>query len=254
MKKILISLKHLSELIFNAKRHIRNHSDLMLMYLGIWKTARIGLIEPAVINIRKNSTDHYTVHEIVVRDDYLLRDTNLKGDVIDIGANIGVFSVYCAALFPKSRIFSYEPVPENYSALVTNTQKFRNVKTFRSLVLGKKGSGKIFISDENEGKHSILDNSGKEIIAKSTTLKDIFSKNKIKSADLVKMDVEGAEYDILYNTEDEVLSKIKRIHMEYHDSEENTGRTLADFLRAKGFEVKIKKAIFSNHGYLYCHR
>jgi hypothetical protein len=78
------------------------------------------------------------------------------------------------------------------------------------------------------------------------SLDQLFKQNHIEHCDLLKIDVEGAEYVILYGTSDETYAKIDRIHGEYHnvgDEEKFKIESLAKFLRKKGFEVKIKRKL-----------
>src|SRR3989344_3542063 len=73
------------------------------------------------------------------------------------------------------------------------------------------------------------------------SLKDIFDANSISVCHLLKMDCEGAEYEILYNAPDECFKKIKEIRLEYHNhesSQNNNGECLKNFLEKKGFTVK----------------
>jgi len=75
------------------------------------------------------------------------------------------------------------------------------------------------------------------------TLDDVFKKNKIDKCDLLKMDCEGAEFEIIYNASSECLDKIEEIRMEYHCFEEGqTVQKLIDFLKDAGFKLtKFKK-------------
>ena len=75
------------------------------------------------------------------------------------------------------------------------------------------------------------------------TLDQLFSRHSIARCDLLKIDVEGAEYEILLTTTDETFSKICRIYGEYHEFHPNKslmdGGTLSSFLRSKGYEVQL---------------
>jgi len=84
------------------------------------------------------------------------------------------------------------------------------------------------------------------------SLSSIINQLKLESCDLLKLDCEGAEYDILLNAPPVVLSKIRRIVMEYHDQiTKFTHQDLVEFLREKGFSVEIyANPVHGNIGYL----
>ena len=70
-----------------------------------------------------------------------------------------------------------------------------------------------------------------------TSLKQISHLISSSRIDFLKMDCEGAEYDILLNASDKTLGKIKKIAISTHDVEKYNGQILADFLVKKGFKV-----------------
>ncbi|NJR39752.1 MAG: hypothetical protein HC781_14175 [Leptolyngbyaceae cyanobacterium CSU_1_4] len=69
---------------------------------------------------------------------------------------------------------------------------------------------------------------------------------ELERIDLLKMDVEGAEYDILFTCPNETLAKIQRVVMEYHefDGEKRNRFDLARLLEAHGFHVVVEKGMF----------
>jgi hypothetical protein len=75
----------------------------------------------------------------------------------------------------------------------------------------------------------------------STSLDAIFAEREIEQCDLLKMDCEGAEYEILFAASDDTLRRIRRIVLEYHDWVVPFGhRDLARMLRERGFEVWVQ--------------
>jgi hypothetical protein len=84
------------------------------------------------------------------------------------------------------------------------------------------------------------------------SLADAFAMLEIETCDLLKLDCEGAEYSILFDTPRTVLELIQRIVMEYHDNVvQYTHRDLARFLDEQGFEVEtFQNPVHSYLGYL----
>jgi hypothetical protein len=71
------------------------------------------------------------------------------------------------------------------------------------------------------------------------------AEKNISKVDYFKIDCEGGEYDIFFNSGDEVFSKISKIGMEYHNlDEQNNVDKMKVFLESKGFEVEVAKGIF----------
>jgi hypothetical protein len=76
--------------------------------------------------------------------------------------------------------------------------------------------------------------------AAAVSLKDIFAKNKIPRVDFLKMDCEGAEYEILFNCQENILRKIDKIVIECHNTDKNKRLlSLKKFLEDNKFRAKI---------------
>jgi len=198
---------------------------------------------------RAKTKDRDIFAEIVLGNEYFTNEIELneKSVVFDVGAQAGIFSVFISD--KAGKVFSFEPVPQNFELLEENIRLNvleKKVKTFNLAVSGKKGKEKIFLSENNSGGHSVY-GKGKFVEAQTITLKDVFEENKLEECDLLKMDVEGAEYDIFYSLEEKYVRKIKRIAMECHkiDSEKKNTAFLVKFLRTKGFKVKERKSLYN---------
>ncbi len=70
------------------------------------------------------------------------------------------------------------------------------------------------------------------------TLDDVFERFDVKQCDLLKLDCEGAEYDILFAAREETLAKVRNIALEYHVGlEDYSPEELKTFLQRQGFEI-----------------
>jgi len=140
--------------------------------------------------------------------------------VIDIGANIGTTSLYLAKKFPFIKIISIEPIPITYMCLVRNinANMINNIIPLNFAVTSHENPIEIYVHYNGPaGASSIvteeLDNHEKLII-NSITLDQVFEFFNIEQCKLLKIDCEGAEYDILYNTK--ILTKVEYIRAELH--------------------------------------
>ena len=177
------------------------------------------------IALRPISTDFYTFKEVFVRDVYELDNiTGPLDTVIDIGSNIGLFSLRVAPLAKK--LVCVEPVSRNRIVAQHNFRLSGNSEKFSLhdlAVTRKSGENvRIFLSEKNEGGHSISQEhasqwgkTGYEDV-RTISLADLFEIEKVDRCSLLKCDVEGAEFEIFENAPLELLSKIDNLLMEVH--------------------------------------
>jgi len=191
-----------------------------------------------------------TFKEIFMDECYLAgleRDISPEATVVDIGANAGYFSLFAAAKFPHSRIFSYEPVPVNYAQLQHNRDlnSSKHIKCYSQAVAG--GSGEISLSFDTSDSFTTSatmfkpTNVGeKSLRVPCVSLQTVMDENGITKCDLLKMDCEGAEYDILYNCPGDYLQRIDQIAMEVHRGEKENQNidALEAFFRQQGFYTR----------------
>jgi FkbM family methyltransferase len=166
-------------------------------------------------------------------------EINSKDVVFDIGGHIGSFSIYASSKAKNGNVFAFEP-------LITNHKKFtRNIKlnNIKNIILENKGiastNGKrtfYTFTSKNSGTSSLYDGPNtKKITITTTTIKEVIKKNNIKKINFMKIDCEGAEYEILFNMPKNILSKIDKIAMEYHDIENHNHKELLTFFKKNGF-------------------
>lgn len=162
-----------------------------------------------------------TLKEVFYDGDYHPKATKAS-IVIDIGANIGTCSVYMSTLFPKSKIYSFEPDPNTFKLLKTNISlnHLSNITLINQAVSNKSGHT-IFYSCQANGLSSLNKTKLPYKVAKTqvvlTTIPDIMKKYQLTQIDVLKIDAEGAEFDILLKTPKFPFHLIKELILEYHD-------------------------------------
>jgi FkbM family methyltransferase len=167
------------------------------------------------IEVSGHPHDAITVFAIFVREDYGRVDPG--STVVDIGANIGVFSLFAIHCQAK-KVYAYEPNSKSFQCLVQNIQK-NNLKDVvvphRVAVTSKPGASVKFPIMSSMYNAIITDDSCSEYeIVETTSLKSII--DSARRIDFLKLDCEGGEYDILLNSNQEVFTYIASIRMEYH--------------------------------------
>ena len=156
-------------------------------------------------------------------DRYRLRDRHFnEGDVvIDIGAHIGLFSIYLAKRWPFLKVFAFEAFPTNYRNCADNLQLIESKMLVVPKAIGKDDRVLSMATDpQNSGGASVIVSTfeANGIVADiaSMTLHQVFSLHEIRSCKLLKIDCEGMEYEILFGAQ--VLDRVEYLVGEFHAS------------------------------------
>jgi len=169
-----------------------------------------------------------TVAEIFGRDCYRLAKVGLPPApvVVDIGANIGSFSLAVLNLFPVAEVAAFEASPAALLALQRNILANRasdRVRVHHVAVTGSSEPSSVWLNEHVgdlctssllESEDAGLESARVEVPARS--LSAILASYP-HGVDLLKMDVEGAEYDIIAGTPSHLLARVRCAVIEYHD-------------------------------------
>jgi len=167
----------------------------------------------------KNDTNSWApFYEVFIKNSYESDLVKLdKNDVVlDLGANIGMFSLFAAKKVKK--IYSVEPLPETYYNLTQNLKHFSNVETFNNAIFSKGGEIE-FNKNEVSGASSIFNkqHNFETVSVNAITFQDFISNNNIDRINYLKIDIEGAEFDLFENITEQFLeNNIDKIFMEVH--------------------------------------
>jgi len=231
-----------------------NKSDYQVI-----KTELLG----TTFNYRDGTTDSAVFDEVINGEGYEKFNyiINKPPVIIDIGAHIGVSSVIFKKMFPNSRIFAYEPCNDTFSLLKRNVEENGlDIKIFNNAVSGKEGSRELFLGNQSHfvGYSIVTDSINPSQIpeggsqkTEAITLQDILKDNDLEEINILKMDCEGAEYEIIYKTPKKILSNIDNIIMEFHEFSTNKDRfvKLQEYLQANGFIMQYKNIAETNTNY-----
>lgn len=163
--------------------------------------------------------------------------------VIDLGGHVGSFSVSVLKENPTARVCTYEPSPESFSALKRNIALNGledRCTIFQKAVAGVAGPRTLYMTEKSSANTLIDHRKGTEsVTVQCTTLDDIFSENHIETCELLKMDIEGAEFETLSAASDETLSKVRNIILEWHQKDGLHGeKDVLELLRKRGFSTE----------------
>lgn len=184
-----------------------------------------------------------------------------KATVVDVGANAGVFTLW-AVKSGAARVIAVEPSPSMCKHLARNiaSNHLGNVTVVQAACGGKTGEAVLYSRGE-DGLNSLY---CRDVLGSNfqpmcrvpvLTLEEIFRRYEVETCDFLKLDCEGAEYDILLNSAESTLRRIQMIAMEYHVGlNEHDPSELMTFLQAHGFHAEKTPLIDLEGGYLYATR
>jgi FkbM family methyltransferase len=224
-----------------------------LNYAGLLRTIETYRFRNGLIIKTKSLVDVTTIAVVFIKQEYGKIFPQAR-TVVDIGGNIGSFALYAAATGKNASVFTYEPEKENFTTLAENIRANHlegRIHAFPSGVGGVAGKRKLYLSESPY--HTLYENAeGQKFIEIScVTLKDVFEMNKLERIDLLKLDCEGAEFEILLNAPESCLQRIQEIRMEYHSRGGNKIADLRAFLEKKDFRMTRWKPEAENSGIIW---
>ncbi len=174
---------------------------------------------------------------------------NSKGTAYDLGANHGEFGSYLAGKFQS--VVCVEPNPQlNLSGLPSNVSVLRCAVGWPAARSWFKVSG-VDVYSSLAGETNQPPGGSKDMVQVDVrTLADLFERHPDGPVDFVKMDIEGAELDVLLSENADVLTRIKQLTVEFHDfiDPSTTPRVLAAIARMKTLGFAFFRFSVTNNG------
>lgn len=225
-----------------------------------------------IYHLNNYETD-FVYNEIFVNETYLKHGIKIETNatVLDIGANIGLFSLYIKQKYPNSKIYAFEPIPEVFQILTANlVEHEEHIKTYNYALSNKNematfhyypGFSVISGFHANQTRDAEIIMSGMQskynennmdmpaLVTKRLTqltsfqcqtisLAYFIQQEKISHIDLLKLDIEGAELAVIEGITQNDWLKIRQIVMEVHN--EIDLNKIISLLEQNNFELVVE--------------
>jgi len=202
-----------------------------------------------LLHYRPGSSDPWAIYSHLMkpraRDEYAPPPGLAREDVavvLDIGANVGITALYFAQVFPHARIYAFEPAPDNFAILEKNVASCDRIRGFNFALGARDATLELFASDNpaNFGGYSLHaagSDTSKRIPVPVRSVRTVLEELALRQVDVVKIDTEGAEFDILTAFPEPLLGSVKYIAGELHG---NRDFALLDYL-SRWFDIGLRK-------------
>lgn len=234
LMKLMIKASSLISLILQPIRRMRQKQKL----------AKIAQVNGLKLDAEGNLESLFTLEEVFIQRSYAdYFPFYKKVTILDVGAHKGYFSLFAFNnVLQGSTIIAVEPNGNNSSVLKKNLHQNQvsGVHVVHAAIHTSDEKIKLFTS-ESENHSLVVDTAKKNefTVVQGIQLATLMADFQVERVDFLKLDCEGAEYEVLYKLPKAIYEKIEVISMEFHDLKQtgSTALDLADHLMQMGYEI-----------------
>lgn len=160
--------------------------------------------------------------------------------IVDVGAHSGMFSMYARALNKAATIIAIEPEPNNLKLLGEHLKEnaIKKVTVVSGAFAGSNGARDLEISEDSHNHKLTYRMDAEKTISVESYDWEYLLKLCPKGIGLMKMDIEGGEYEVFLSATTEDLAAVQTLIMEYHDLPDEKHGVIEQILRENGFGVQ----------------
>lgn len=170
--------------------------------------------------VRLNSSDVLVFRQVFLEKEYEVI-TKLSSEIetiIDAGANIGLTSVFFSQLYPNARIVAIEPEAGNFELLQKNTKQIPNIECLCAALWNEDTNLQLDEKEKSEWAFRVTASTvNRSRTIPAYCISSLLNQFNVERASLLKMDIEGAEYEVLSNAE-EWIARVDSIIVEVHET------------------------------------
>lgn len=170
--------------------------------------------------IRLNTSDINVFRQVFIEKEYAIAQLiTPKNIILDAGANIGLTAVFMAQHFPSSTIYSLEPESSNFELLCKNAAHYKNIKPIHGALWNQDEPLEIESNDSESWAFRVRSKKEKSSPTKiqGYRIGSLMKNFGIQKFDLIKMDIEGAEFEVLQDHAN-WIDRTDNIIIELHES------------------------------------
>lgn len=184
------------------------------------------------------------MRHVLVDEEY--RPLSEPDSIIDIGANIGVATIYLHRLFPRARIIAVEADPGTFQTLQYNVGSLPGVVTVNAAIVGADGPV-VFYPSRNSLVSSTAPRMGRKTTVRGITIATLMHEHGLDTVDLAKIDIEGEEMEALRAAP---LARVHEVIAEIHHERVDTNEAALKELFS-GFELTLRAGDTPMHSLLH---
>jgi FkbM family methyltransferase len=182
-----------------------------------WTIHPRGLRHP--VTCRNDTTDFLILRQIIGKQEVAFTLRPPPDTIIDAGANIGLASILFANRWPKAHILAIEPEARNFSLLQENTAPYPQIECLRAALWNNPGPLSIINPTAAAASFQVAPSEGSKHLdtVPGVTVSDLMDALKTKRLGLLKLDIEGAEKQVLDETCRAWLPRVNTLALEPHE-------------------------------------
>jgi FkbM family methyltransferase len=249
LRRLLKAGQNLNRLpeVLRCRQHTHQWLRLTAAYIGLKEDFPFAISVPSGSFEFVERCDVATFWQIFCGGIYPVEPSDRL--IVDAGANIGAFSLYALQTSPTARVIAIEPAPDSCNRLrsMMSSNGMETRYTLREAALGER-QGETTIQLDVESQFRRTGVAGQPVAM--VTLDSLIPPDAV--VDLLKMDIEGAEYAVLNSVSTDTWNRIRRIVLEFHPRA--PARIAIDPLISAGFRLTRLQDNGGGYGIAWLHR
>lgn len=227
------------DFIFRSTSDSRTPRRSALMPMPLSLSLR-SLRDP--VYLRVSNSDFAVFEEIFDRDEYAaIKQWNLpdNANIIDLGSNIGLATVYFTAVVPNASVVAVEPDEENCRVLRKNCRRLlhdKRLQVFRAFIAAQDGTAGIDRGESSWAYHKVDTIDAAHEAVQCISMPHLIQEGRMDTIDLLKCDIEGSERELFANCAP-WIGRVKHLVCETHTPYMNSD--LYNDLRSAGWDFEI---------------
>jgi len=245
-------LKHIAKYLLRPKYRsfVKENIELKrIKSLPRYKQAKTNILGKELSFI-DSASFYFMYDEIFRKEIYKFKSEEKNPLIIDAGSNIGLGIVYFKQLFPEAKVIAFEADKKIFKVLKKNITMFHleNIELINKALWKEETNIKFYVEGADAGRiaYSFEEENITEI---ETTILSQYLDNKVA---LLKMDIEGAELEVLQECQEQ-LKNVQNIFVEYHSflKREQKLSEILNILKKAGFRFHINNTAFTSEQALF---